>query len=99
MSPGMKLVHGNPRHSQGQGSVERSNQDVRDMLVAWMSDNNTKTWSKGLQFIQRKKHQGLHSGIKTSPHGAMFGTTQRIGLGDSLLTEDMYCSTETEEEL
>ena len=28
----------------------------------------------------------------------MFGTAQRIGLGDSLLTEDMYCSTETEEE-
>jgi len=29
----------------------------------------------------------------------VFGTAQRIGLGDSLLTEDMYCSTETEEEL
>ena len=28
MLPGMKLVHGNPRHSQSQGSVERSNQDV-----------------------------------------------------------------------
>jgi len=34
MWPGMKLVHGEPRHSQNQGSVERSNQDVRDMLVA-----------------------------------------------------------------
>ena len=29
----------------------------------------------------------------------MFGTVQRIGLGDSPLTEDMYPSTETEEEL
>jgi len=29
----------------------------------------------------------------------MFGTEQRIGLGNSPLTEDMYCSTETEEEL
>jgi len=28
MWPGMKLVHGKPRHSQSQGSVERSNQDV-----------------------------------------------------------------------
>jgi len=27
----------------------------------------------------------------------VFGTAQRIGLGDSPLTEDMYCSTETEE--
>jgi len=41
MWSGMKLVYGKPRHSQIQGSVERSNQDVRDMLVAWMSDNNT----------------------------------------------------------
>jgi len=29
----------------------------------------------------------------------VFGTAQRIVLGDSLLNEDMYCSTETEEEL
>jgi len=88
MWPGMKLVHGKPRHSQSQGSVERSTQDVRNM-VAWMSDNNTKTWSEGLRFIQNKNNQALHSGIKTSPYEAMFGTAQRIGLGDSPLTEDM----------
>jgi hypothetical protein len=29
----------------------------------------------------------------------MFGTAQRIGLGESPLTEDMYSSIETEEEL
>ena len=29
----------------------------------------------------------------------MFGTAQRIRLGNSLLTEDMYSSVETEEEL
>ena len=90
-------MHGKPRHSQSQGSVERSNQDVRDMLSAWMSDN-TKTWSQGLRFIQNKKNQALHSG-KTSPYKAMFGTAQRIGLGDSPLTEDMYSSIETEEQL
>jgi len=64
--PGMELVHGKPRHSHSQGLVERSNQDVRDMLIAWMYDN-TITWSDGLWFIQSKKHRVLHSGIKTSP--------------------------------
>ena len=34
MWPGMKLMLGKQRHSQSQGSFERSNQDVRDMLVA-----------------------------------------------------------------
>jgi len=98
MCPGMKLVHGKPRHSQSRRSVERSNQDVRDMLFAWMSDN-TKTWSEGLRFIQGKKNRALHSGIKRSPYEAMFGTAQRMGLGDSPLTEDTYSSTGAEEEL
>jgi len=64
-----------------------------------MSDNNTKTWSEVLRFFQSKKSRALHSGIKTNPYKAMFGTAQRIGIGDSPLTEDMYSSTETEEEL
>jgi len=69
------------------------------MLVAWMSDNNTKTWSERLRFVQSKKNRALRSGIKTSPYEAMFGTAQRIGLGDSPLTEDIYSSIKTEEEL
>jgi len=67
------------------------------MLVAWMSDINTKTWYEGLRFIQSKKTRTLHSGIKTSPYEVMFGTVQRIGLGDFPLPEDMYSSIETEE--
>jgi len=95
--PGMKLVHEKPRHSQSQGSVERSNQHVPDMLVACMSDT-TKTWSEGLRFVQSKKTRALQSGIKTSPYEAMFETAQRIvGLEDSPHTEDMYPLTETEE--
>ncbi|XP_024879377.1 SCAN domain-containing protein 3-like [Temnothorax curvispinosus] len=99
MWPGLKLVHGKPRHSQSQGSVERSNQDVRDMLVAWMLDNNTKQWSEGLRFIQSKKNRSLHEGIKKSPYEAMFGMKQRIGLADSSLEKETYESLETEEDL
>jgi len=39
--PKLVLVHGKPRHPQSQGSVERANGDIKDMLVAWMGDNNT----------------------------------------------------------
>ena len=95
MWPGMKLVHGKPRHSRSQGSVERSSQNVRDKLVAWIADNNMKIWSEGLRFIKSKKNRALHSGIKISPYESMFGTAQRNGLGDSPLTEDMYSSIET----
>ncbi|XP_051164968.1 SCAN domain-containing protein 3-like [Leptopilina boulardi] len=93
------MVHGKPRHSQSQGSVERYNQDVRDMLVSWMADNKTKKWSEGLRFIQSKKNRALHTGIKVSPYEAMFGCSQKIGLGDSQLLEEDYASMTTEEEL
>jgi len=38
----LKIVHGKPRHSQSQGSVERANQDVENMLATWLQDNKTK---------------------------------------------------------
>lgn len=38
--PDLHIVHGKPRHSQSQGSVERANQDIENMLTTWMQDNN-----------------------------------------------------------
>lgn len=36
--PTLKIVHGKPRHSQSQGNVKRANQDIENMLCAWMQD-------------------------------------------------------------
>lgn len=36
--PELKIVHGKPRHSQSQGSVERANQDIESMLTTWMQE-------------------------------------------------------------
>lgn len=36
MRKGLKIVHGKPRHSQSQGSVERANMDIQNMLMSWM---------------------------------------------------------------
>ena len=39
---GLKIVHGKPRHSQSQGSVERAiNRDIEDILFSWMEENCT----------------------------------------------------------
>ncbi|XP_050303513.1 SCAN domain-containing protein 3-like [Anthonomus grandis grandis] len=99
MWPGLKLVHGKPRHSQSQGSVERSNQDVRDMLVTWLADQNTTKWSEGLRFMQSNKNRSLHTGLTKSPYEAMFGTPQKIGLKDSSLPKELLSNIKTEEEL
>lgn len=39
--PSLIMVHEKPRHPQSQGSVERANADIEDMLIAWLADNET----------------------------------------------------------
>ncbi|XP_023238287.1 uncharacterized protein LOC111637101 [Centruroides sculpturatus] len=46
----VKTVRRKPRHSQTQGSVERANQDIQNVLTAWMNNNETNKWLDGLCF-------------------------------------------------
>jgi len=39
----LRIVHGKPHHSENQGSVERANQDIQNMLINWMQTNNVKS--------------------------------------------------------
>ena len=63
----MYIVHGRPRHPQSQGSVEHCNGDVKVMLATWMRTNKSKKWSIGIKFVQLKKNQCHHTGIKCTP--------------------------------
>ncbi|KAL4090899.1 hypothetical protein QTP88_025657 [Uroleucon formosanum] len=79
------IVHGRTRHLQSQGSIERSNQDVENMLRAWMKDNKTKKWSIGLKFVQFQKNSSHHRIIGRSPYKELFGCDPKIGLSTSNL--------------
>jgi len=59
----IKIVHGKPRHSQSQGSVERANRDVEDILATWMAENNSRDWPSGIKFVQFRKNRAFHSGL------------------------------------
>ena len=82
--PELKIVHGKPRHSQSQGSVERANQDIKNMLASWMKENHATNWSNGLRYVQFMKIRSLHSGIKQSPYKAIFRIEPRVGLTSEL---------------
>ncbi|XP_060862057.1 SCAN domain-containing protein 3-like [Metopolophium dirhodum] len=56
----LKIVHGKPRHSQSQGSVEKANQDIQNILATWLADNNSRKWSEGLKFVQFMKNRSFH---------------------------------------
>jgi len=57
----VKIVHGKPRHSQTQGSIERVNRDVEEILSSWMTDNKSKDWPMTLKFVQFQKNRALNS--------------------------------------
>ena len=44
----MRIVFGRPRHPQSQGSVERANGDVQNILGSWMRTNGSLEWTKGI---------------------------------------------------
>lgn len=86
----VKFVHGKPRQSQTQGSIETANQDIQNLLRAWMYENNTKKWADGLYFVQFTKNTAYHEGIKQSPYEAMFGTKVKMDLFSSSLPHTKY---------
>jgi hypothetical protein len=97
--PELKIVHGKPRHSQSQGSVERAKHDIQNMLASWMKDNHTANWPNGLCFVQFMKNRALHSGIKQSPYKAIFGTEPKVGLTTSTLPSEVVQNMEDKDEL
>ena len=96
--PGCKLVHGKPRHSQSQGSVERTNRDVEAILACWLHDHNSTKWSQALRQVQWQKNNGLHSEIGRTPYEAMFGRKNSSAAASSL-PDDTWESLETKEDL
>lgn len=99
MWDGVKIIHGKPRHSQSQGSIERANQDVQNMLTSWLITNQTTKWSEGLKYVQLMKNRAFHEGIKQTPYEALFGTRMKLGLKTSNLPMESVEQLETEEEL
>ena len=87
MWPDLVIIHGKPRQPLSQGSVERANCNIKDMLIAWMSDNDTQGWTVGLKFVQFQKNSSHHTGIKRSPFAALFGADAKVGLTSSSLPQ------------
>jgi hypothetical protein len=80
MWPELVIVHGKHRHPQSQGSIERSNWDIHDMLTAWMRNNESNKWSVGIKFVQLQKNSALNKGIGRTHYEALFGKCATVGL-------------------
>ena len=82
--PTLKLVNGRPRYPQSQGVVERANAELKKKIQVWMSSNNSKTWNRGIRFVQWQINTILHRTINTKPYKALFGIEPRCGVSKEL---------------
>ncbi|CAJ0947812.1 unnamed protein product, partial [Mesorhabditis belari] len=80
--PSCRIVHGRPRHSQSQGSVERANQDVEKILCTQLREQQSTRWARILPIVQPMKNQRYHRGIGRSPYE--FGRKMQLGFLDTI---------------
>ena len=81
--PESRLINSRPRHPQSQGSIERANGDVMNMVRSWMYnddiiDHENVDWAKELKFIQWQKNTALNRNVTFSPFKATFGITPPV---------------------
>lgn len=95
--PACKIINGGPIYPQSQGSIERSNQDLKNMIRAWMTDNKSTNWSIGCYFIQFQKNVSYHSTISRTPYKALFGEDPKLGLSSTYSSKNIISKLETED--
>ncbi|GFX28185.1 KRAB-A domain-containing protein 2 [Trichonephila clavipes] len=95
----VKIVHVKPFHGETQGSVECANQNIQNLLTAWMNDNDTNKWSEGLPFVQFAKNTKYLEEIHQSPYEAMLDVKAKRGIASSFSPCEQIENIETEEQL
>ena len=78
--PATQLVHGAPRYPQSQGSVERANGVVENMLRCLARDSEVDDWSENLEKIQWAKNTCHHRVIQMAPYKAVFGQDPPVSM-------------------
>ena len=75
----VKMLNGAPRHSQSQGSVERGNKDIEDLIFTWQKTSNSSKWAEALDQNQFMKNTRFHWGIGMTPYKFFLGMKPRMG--------------------
>ena len=94
--PDLKIVHGRPRHPQSQGSVERSNGEIKKKLGSRIRDNKSLKWSIGIKFVQFQYNSTVNRNLECSPFKATFGIEPPIGLKSIIIPSNKWIQLNTD---
>ena len=68
-----RIVHGKPRHPQSQGSVERVNKEIKNVLGSLMRKAKNDNWVKFVPLVQYSINSSPHSTLEyQTPYRVLF---------------------------
>lgn len=70
--PNMQFIHGRPRHSQSQGSVEAAIKTVQNRLFAMVKETGRKDCSNLVDAVQHAMNTTVHSATRKTPYELVF---------------------------
>lgn len=77
--PSCKILNGRPVPETSNASTSLID-SVSDLLTAWMRDNSSINWAKGLYFVQFQKNCTYHPSIQQTPYKALFRCEPKTGM-------------------
>ena len=77
--PICKILNGRP-DPEPTNSNEEQLENVYEQLTAWMRDNSSSNWARGLYFVQFQKNCTYHPCVQQTPYKALFGCHPKTGI-------------------
>jgi hypothetical protein len=88
------------RHPESQGSVERSNGEVKKLLGTWIRETKSMRWSFGIKFVQFQYNAKVNRNLDNkSPFKAIFGFEPPLGLKSTIIPSSKWQQLHVEQDL
>ena len=97
--PSSKIIHGKPRYPLSQGSVERANKRVENILTSLLEKEKNTHWAGELNKVAYMKNTSFHSACQSTPYKMLYGRDPPRGLRDYEIPEVFHDTIHTVEEL
>lgn len=84
--PELNIIYEKSQHRKLQNNIKHAENDIKNILTAWMQDKKTSKWSEGLKFVHFMKNKVHCLGTKQSPFNEMFGTDLQTHLSLNIMS-------------
>ena len=106
--PNCGVLHGRPRHSESQGSVERLNRQFENLIAHWIRENppseeeghgGRPRWSLGCFLVRWQILTNYSQAVHDFPYRLLYGQLPRAGISQLPLSSELLSTLTNEADL